>query len=266
MAWTKAKTAAVVGVGLLFAVGTTAVAVKKIEAWHTYQDSWRVAGINSAIVDQTASQVRILPTIFPGGDSKLAENNAATKWGGISVPVSTIVYVAYEWSPARIVFINPPPQGKYDFISSLPRESYQGLQRELQNTLGFVGRRETRDVDVLVLKVKNPGASGLKPPVVGSQNDYSEFGRYVADDRALSNDSPPYLGLTRFLEQAFAIPVIDKTGLTQHFSIDLRWKPQISRTNTLNAVKQAMLDQLGLELVPAKMPVEMLVVEKVEKI
>jgi uncharacterized protein (TIGR03435 family) len=262
MAWTKAKTTIAIGAGVLFTVGTAAVTVKKLEAWHAYRDSWRVDGINSAIVDETAPQVRILPTIFRDGDTKLAENNAATKWGGLNVPVSTIAYVAYEWSPARIVFSTPPPGDNYDFISSLPGDSYQGLQRELQKTLGFVGRRETREVDVLVLKVRNPNAPGLKPPVVGSQNDYSGYGRYVAEDRALSNDGPPYLGLTRFLEQSFGIPVIDKTGLTQHFNIDLRWKPQGTPTEDLKAVKQAMLDQLGLELVPGSDQVEMLVMEK----
>jgi uncharacterized protein (TIGR03435 family) len=264
MAWTKAKTAIVAGVGVLLAVGTTTLTVNKIAAWHAHRDSWRGMGLNSAIVDQTAPQVRILPTIFPGGNSKLAENNAATKWGGLNVPVFTIAFVAYEWSPARIVFDTPAPQDKYDFISSLPQESYQGLQRELRNTLGFAGRQETREVDVLLLKEKNRNAPGLKPPIVGSQNDYSEPGHYVADDRALSNDSPPYLGLTRFLEQAFAIPVIDETGLTQHFSIDLRWKPQRTQADALKAVKQAMLDQLGLELVPGRKPVEMLVMEKVK--
>ena len=180
------------------------------------------------------------------------------------MPVSVIAWVAYEWSPARVVFVTPPPQDKYDFITTLPQGAYEALQRELKNTLGFVGRRETREVDVMVLKVRNPGASGLKPPIAGSENDWSSPGHYVCDDRALSSDSPPHLGLTRFLEQAFDTPVIDQTGLTQHFSIDLKWQPQPNRAAALKAVKQAILDQLGLELVPGREPIEMLVVEKVK--
>jgi uncharacterized protein (TIGR03435 family) len=89
-------------------------------------------------------------------------------------------------------------------------------------------------------------------------------GRYYCDDRTLSNDSPPYTGLAGFLEEAFAMPIIDHTGLTQHFSIDLEWKRQPTRAAFLNAVKQALLDQLGLELVPGREPIEILVVEKIK--
>ncbi len=239
MAWAKMKTSIIVGVGALLAVGTTTVTVKKIEAYHAYRDSWRVVNINSAIVDQTPPQVRILPTKFRKGENNLAENNSGTKWVGINMPISVIAWVAYEWSPARVVFVTPPQQDKYDFLTTLPQGAYAALQRELKNTLGFVGQRETREVDVLVLKVRNPGASGLKPPIAGSENDWSSPGHYICDDRALSSDSPPYLGLTRFLEQAFDTPVIDQTGLTQHFSIDLKWQPQPTRAAALKAVAPA---------------------------
>jgi uncharacterized protein (TIGR03435 family) len=61
------------------------------------------------------------------------------------------------------------------------------------------------------------------------------------------------------LEGNLQIPVIDQTGLTQTFDIDLKWNQHDPQHNTL---KQALLDQLGLELVPTTKPVEMLVVEK----
>ena len=264
MAWTKAKTAVVVGVGVLFAVGITSVTVKKVEAWHAYRDSWRVLNLNSAIVDRTPPQVRILPAKFHHGEINLSENNSGTKWGGLNIPVSVIAWVAYEWRPARVVFATPPPQDKYDFITTLPQGAYEALQRELKDTLGFVGRRETREMDVLLLRVRNPNASGLKPARVGSENDWDNPGRYVCDDRALSYDSPPYLGLSRFLEATFEVPVIDQTGLTQHFSIDLKWRPKPNRADELKAVRQAMLDQLGLELVPGREQVEMLVMDNVK--
>jgi uncharacterized protein (TIGR03435 family) len=58
------------------------------------------------------------------------------------------------------------------------------------------------------------------------------------------------------------MPVVDETGLTQHFNIDLKWNEKGRRDPNHEAVKKAMLDQLGLELVPSNMPIEMLVVEK----
>ena len=262
MAWSKAQTAIVIGGGILLAAGTTTLTAKKIETYYAYRDSWRVTNLNSDIVDKTPPQVRILSTKFHHGENQLAENNSNTKWGGINTPVSVIAWVAYNWRPARVVFDTPPPWGRYDFIATLPQGSYEALQRELKTRLGFVGRRETREVGALVLKVRNPNASGLKPPVTGGGNDWSGQGYYVCDDRALSSDQPPFEGLTRFLEQYFDMPIIDQTGLTQHFSIDLKWDERGRRDPDHAALKQAILDQLGLELVPSHEPVEMLVMEK----
>lgn len=113
---------------------------------------------------------------------------------------------------------------------------------------------------MLLLKVKTPDAPGLEPPNPQGGSDYANPGRYFCDDRALSYANPPYLGLTRFLEGIFGKPIIDQTGLTQHFRIDLRWSAPDSRQR--EAIKQAMIEQLGLELVPGGEFVEMLVVEK----
>lgn len=223
--------------------------------------SWRTFNLDSAMVDASLPQVRVMPTKFPGQRGSLWENNAATKWAGLNMPVSVMMWVAYQWPPARVVFAGPEPRGRYDFITSLPQDSYGALQRELKDRSGVVGRPETRDVNALVLKVKTPDATGLKPPIVGSQRDTNETGEYVCDDRALSNDNPPFQGLQRFLEDRFNMPVVDETGLTNHYSIDLKWKELGSRDRGNQSLKQALLDQLGLELVPAKESIEMLVVE-----
>jgi uncharacterized protein (TIGR03435 family) len=264
MAWSKVKTAVVIGVIALVTAGTTTVVVKKVEARRAYLDSWLVPNLNSAIVDNAPPQVRIIPTKFRPNQHTIAESNDGTKWGGLCTPISAIAWIAYEGRPARVIFTTPPPPDRFDFIASLPQGSYPGLQRELKNTLGWTGRTETREVDVLVLKVRNPNASGLKPPIPGGSNDWTGNTSYTCDDRALSSDGPPYQGLTRCLEQIFERPIIDQTGLTQHFSINLKWAPLRTRDAYLNSLKQALIDQLGLELVPDRQPVEMLVMEKVK--
>jgi uncharacterized protein (TIGR03435 family) len=262
MAWTKAKTAVVAGAVVLLTAGTTTLAVKKIDAYERDRDSWRNPNVKSDIVDASIPQVRILPTKFPYGGA-LSENKAATKWAGLHQPVSTIMWVAYQWRPARVIFSAPEPPGQYDFIASLPNGSYEALQHELKNQFGLVGRVEMRDTDVLVLKVRTPNAPGLKPPVIGGKSiDWFHRGEYICDDGPLSTDTPPFKGLQRFLEEYFNLPVVDETGLTNQFSIDLQWSERGQGDPNHEAVKHALLDQLGLELVPANMPIEMLVVEK----
>jgi uncharacterized protein (TIGR03435 family) len=184
--------------------------------------------------------------------------------GGIDVPASVIFRVAYQWSPGRIVFSATEPSGGYDFIANLPQGSCEALQHELQKQFGLVGQVETMDTNVLVLKVRTPNARGLKPPVTGGHNDFSRPGEYVGDDCPLSTDVQPFVGLQRFLEKYFKVPVVDETGLTGHFSIDLKWNENGPGDPNHEALKRALANQLGLELVPGQRSVEMLVVEKAE--
>ena len=66
------------------------------------------------------------------------------------------------------------------------------------------------------------------------------------------------------LEYRLQIPVIDQTELTNSFDFDLKWNQPVDQPLDLENLKQALTDQLGLELVPSREPIEMLVVEKVK--
>jgi uncharacterized protein (TIGR03435 family) len=69
-------------------------------------------------------------------------------------------------------------------------------------------------------------------------------------------------GVAGMLETALNIPVIDHTGTTNRFDFDFSYRPGAS----VEEIKQAALDQLGLKLTPAptKQLAEFLVVEKSE--
>ena len=58
------------------------------------------------------------------------------------------------------------------------------------------------------------------------------------------------------------VPVVDKTGLTNRFDFDLNCSKTDLENRDWNYTNEA-LDPLGLELVPTNMPIETLVVEKV---
>ena len=260
MAWTKAKTAIVSGVVVLLAAGTTTVTVKEIAA-HRAEASWRVPNPNP---DSAPLLVEILPAKFPDSVNNLDVGSHGDNWIGIGRQVRDIARVAYGSRPGRILFADAEPRERYDFISTLPKASGAALQAELKRKLGFIGLRETRDTDVLVLKVRRSNAPGLKPPTFFGHSDGCSRGHYYCDNAPLSSNSGYYPGITRFLEEYFEMPVIDQTGLTQNFHIDLKWNERWGQDPNHDALKQALLDQLGLELVPGREPVEMLVVEKVK--
>ena len=253
MAWTKMKTAIAIGVGVLLAAGTTTITVKEIAAHSdpSGERFWRTPYFKPDVLDKVAPQVTILPTKYPNeGNAMGASGN---RWLGIDRPIVMIIAYAYDWPYGRVLFDSGDPHKAYDMIANLPQGSASALQRELKNKLGLVGHPETRSVDVLLLKVSRPNARGLKSPSGGGYSDL--WGHFSCYNQTISTAHPSDFSLAMELELLFGKVVIDQTGLTQKFNIDLKWN------GDLNALKQALLDQLGLELVPTNMPVEMLVVE-----
>jgi uncharacterized protein (TIGR03435 family) len=263
MVWAKAKTPIVVGAVLLIILETT-IEVRRTRADEPADDSWRSASLTWQQVGQTAPQVKILPTQFSPPVYNILTSDGV-KWGGVNVSVRDILRGSYRVGPGRMVFPAGEPQEKYDFISTLRFGTEDALQRELKKVTGLTGRWENVETNILVLKVRNPDAPALKP-VARNPSEFGNLrgGHIHCFGEALSwkPRTPPW-GLTKQLERLLLIPVVDETGLKEAYNIDLRWKVKPDPNANQEAVEQALIEQLGLELVPAHKPVEMLIVEKV---
>ena len=250
MAWAKAKTAIVSGVVVLLAAGTTTVTVKEIQKQRT--DSWQTRYAGSEVLNRVPPQVRIVPTKFPEGGGQCRAYN---KLIGIGVPVRNIVQAAYGGRAGRMILSTDLSPGRYDYIANLAQNSDEALQREIKKKFGVVGKWETRETDVLLLKVKRANAQGLKPASAHIALANSYAGHYSCTNAPLS-------WVAEFLDNYFEVPVIDRTGLNRHFDIDLKWDEPDQQHLNPEGLKQALLDEFGLELVPGREPVEMLVVER----
>jgi uncharacterized protein (TIGR03435 family) len=255
MAWTKAKTAIVAGVIVLLAVGTTTVTIQEVRGHRPYP--WQVENSDYRILARVPPQVKIVPTIF---SPKEGWNGSNGQMLGMGQSISNLLAAAYDTSKYRMVFSAKLPDGRYDFIANLPEGNNPALQREIRRRFNLIGARtEMRDTDVLLLTVKYKNASGLKHSANKSSDGSGNngAGHYHWADAPLSE-------LTGFLENYFEIPVVDRTGLAGQFDINIKWAERDAdwEHRKPDALKQVLLDQLGLELVPTNMPVEMLVVEK----
>ena len=109
-------------------------------------------------------------------------------------------------------------------------------------------------------------APGLLPPITGRTyvlltNGVSDAVFYAADEPL--GHGGGFQGMADNLENHFKLPIIDQTGIIQHFQINLHW-PEDETHKNLDGAKQAVLEQLGVELVSTNMPIKMLVVEKVQ--
>jgi uncharacterized protein (TIGR03435 family) len=75
--------------------------------------------------------------------------------------------------------------------------------------------------------------------------------------------------LAMLLSRMTHLPVLDKTGLTGFYQFDLKYADEVSKTpveNTSPSLFTAVQEQLGLKLESRKGPVEVLVVDRAEKI
>ncbi|HZL14193.1 MAG TPA: TIGR03435 family protein [Verrucomicrobiae bacterium] len=262
MAWTKAKMAIVAGVVMLLAAGTTTVTVKEIQKHKTY--SWQQLKDFRPpwSFEKMPQQVEILPTekklqTYPGPWARENIENDA-RFIGIAQPIQTIIECAFHIQyPDRVVYSVELPTNKYDFIATLPHNSGQAMQQEIKKKFGMIGEFETVRTNALFLVVKYPNSAALKPST-------TKVGSTSIGNGTISARNENINGLAFLIENHFKIPVIDRTGLTRNFDFEISWNDYEGGYPNPNGFKQALLDQLGLELIPTNMPIEMLVVEKVK--
>lgn len=194
-----------------------------------------------------------------GMDERIVCKNMSLQWGLI---------FANNFPSHRLALPTDFPPDGFDYLITLPSNSKDGSQDRVRIILrdlikkkfGFVAHRETQEHDVLLLEVKNPNAAGLKKIVPFDPNYGSPIQSSV---EGLNSKNFPLNWLAEELEGHLQMPVIDQTGLTNRIALDLRWNKLPGETLEAT-IKRVVLDQLGLDLVPTNMPIEMLVVETVK--
>lgn len=244
MAWTKVKTATVIGTGILVACGLSYY-------------SWQVPKASFDVLRDTTPQVKIVPAKYAGNrGSGVGVND---KNLGISLPLKEIIRGAYGLhDDLRMIVTSKMPSGYYDYIANLPSGSEKALQQEIKEQFGIVGHFEPRPKDLLILKVvdANKLKSKLTPRKLGDKAGYWPEGKMFCWG------GQPASQLAETLEQIFQIPVVDETGVTnlQDFNFVLDWDVM---SHDKDKLKQA-LKKDGFELISTNKPIQMLVVEKVK--
>lgn len=120
--------------------------------------------------------------------------------------------------------------------------------------------REIAAYDLLIAK----GGPKLKEPTAGEPGSSS----FSAASGSVKWANAPLTNLKFLLGREVGKPVIDKTGLAGRYDFTLEFTP-VARAATDNtgrpSVFTALEEQLGLKLVPAKEPVDVLVIDSIEQ-
>ena len=201
---------------------------------------------------------------------------ASERFVELGQPLSWVISVAYDIGPERMILPPDFPAGRFDFLSAVPNDPKGALREEIQRQFGLVAHTEIQPRDVLLLKVVNPDAPSLKINASGSTDHGINIadGKFTLVNFAMSGSERVLKGSTTVIKTNLddsivnvlggyymGVPVIDETGLTNSYDVDLQWDGKLKGNEQTKAIVSALRDQLGLELVPTNMPVEVLVVE-----
>jgi len=135
---------------------------------------------------------------------------------------------------------------------TLPDHQMEALRNEIKKQFGLTAKKEVRETGVLRLTIKDAG----KLQAHATQNG----AMVLRQGREISR----MFDLEQELEVLLNVPVIDRTGATNHynFNYDFRDQFSLSAEAKLKYLHEHLLDPSGLELTPAREEIKMLVVEK----
>jgi uncharacterized protein (TIGR03435 family) len=146
-------------------------------------------------------------------------------------------------------------------------EFMQMLQALLADRFKLQVRREVRDTPVYALvagksgpkfRESAPGAAAASPPAYDGPNIETFFPATTLE--RLAEVIRQNAGLDR--------PVVDKTGLSGTYALKLKYAPRWRTDGSVSeaiSIFTAVQDQLGLKLEPQVVPIEMLIVDHVDK-
>jgi len=262
MAWTKLKTAVVIGVAAILALSTATVAVKMV-CFPAIKDAFFEP--NYRHFQSLSSGLFVLrPTHFgtpPNGLDYSAEGTSpsgehVTRMMGRNRSFEQLVARIYSCNQSQIVFPAGVPKEHFDYLFTiLDNRAQERFATVIKKKLGYVANWQEHNTDVFLLKVQASTPPRLQP---GGPSNKSMIRRNSPNQLEFRNR--PLRDLAYEIENSANVPVRDETGLTDAFNFDLDCRQTDLENGNWDALNEA-LGQLGLELVCTNLPLKMLVVQ-----
>lgn len=177
------------------------------------------------------------------------------------------------WIDSDRYNIDTKSQGPPSFNPEFVTLQYRRLQTLLRDRFNLAIHRETKELPVYDLTVAKGGPKLQTPKC--TQREPGDFtvapgkfcgmiGGSLASGR-LQASSTTMANLAHFLSSMLNRTVVDKTNITGEFDLELTYSPGAAVDDPRPDIFTAMPEQIGLKLESAKAPVEVLVIDSVEK-
>ncbi len=225
----------------------------------------------------TADDGRVAIQITPGG-----------RWRATNVPLQLLLQIAYDLRPGQLTGAPSWIQTeRYDVEAKLddslganpkPEQMRPYLQNLIEKRFQFKSHRETKEMPVYILSVSKSG-SKLKESDPAAQGPRIRMGRGQLSCTKVKTEM-----FARELSRQLGKPVLDQTDLKGDYDFELTWTPEgpggdggggsggpgpapggPAPGGEGPSVFTAIQEQLGLKLDSKKAPIEIIVVDKIEK-
>jgi uncharacterized protein (TIGR03435 family) len=185
---------------------------------------------------------------------------------------------AYRTTDPQV--IGPPwiDSDRYDIVAKVPSGAPESqipdmLQALLAERFKVSVHRETKELPVYALVVAKKGPKLTKVEAASSDGDMS------SSDGTVTGTAVTLARLAGFLATPFldlGLPVVDRTGLDGSFTFTLKWTPERKliekpdgKAPAVDApppILEALQEQLGLKLEKRKAPLEVVIVDRAERV
>lgn len=226
---------------------------------------WLAALTLSAQSAFEVASVRLTP---PGstGNTYLSPPGAAA-FTATNVTLDVLIEIAYGvdenqiskapvWLGSQHYDVSAKPEGPGGLAYAQMKKP---LQQLLDRRFGLAVHRENKEVDGYALVIAKGG------PKLSKSTEDSGRNKFILPN-GIRFDHTVIATFAAALARPTGRPVVDKTGLTGDFDIDLKYAPEKALDSSLPSIFTALQEQLGLKLESTKVPFEMLVIDHVNRV
>jgi uncharacterized protein (TIGR03435 family) len=212
----------------------------------------------------------VKPDLSGSGSSSSNGSKGQTVFTNVSL--RRLIERAYNVKPFQVTGPDWLDNVRFDITAKYPGDTNNEQRALMLRTLlverfHLATHRESKDMPAYALLVAK---SGPKLEVTKMSGDSTSSNRGRFEDKAVS-----MAGLADQLARQLERPVVDKTGLTAVYTLKLEWTPDDQPAGRGEggagepalgpSIFTAVQEQLGLRLQTQKLPVEIIVVDRVDR-
>ncbi len=192
-----------------------------------------------------------------------------------NMSLKALIGNAYNMQPLQVEGPDWLEKARFDIKAKYPEDTLREdrslmLRSLLQERLKLAVHRDSREMPGYALTVAKSGFK-LKPVEPGPSGSHSNGDRI----ETLSMTKASMAQLADVLARPLGQTVVDKTGIAGVYDFEIKWMPEdladkLAKAGDTDEVAPSLFtvltERLGLKLQPQKVPVEIVVVDHVERV